>query len=92
MESETGKPLNLPYNVSVEKAFEYKPVRYKLNKSIESLTNYVTKFLDVIVSSHNRFPYVIRFRAAEAVDNTITGCTSEGDSQSRRQFAVHFFL
>ena len=64
VESETGKSLNLPYNVSMEKALEHQAVTDKLERSIASLTKYVEKFLDVIAGCHEKLPYVIRFAGA----------------------------
>lgn len=56
IETETGKPTGYPYDVTNQKALEYKEVREQLEKNIDLVKKYTTKFQELIMSSVNKIP------------------------------------
>ena len=63
MESESGKPAGLPYDVSQEVALGHEEVQKRLAKSIKDLKRMTTLFLATIVQGIDKFPYGILYCA-----------------------------
>ncbi len=58
METETGKPTGYSYDVTNQKALEYDEVRKEFEKNIESLQKHTSNFLNVIIESIEKIPWV----------------------------------
>ena len=61
VESETGQPAGLPYDVSQEVALAHPEVQRRLQKSITELKRITTLFLATIVQGRDKFPYGILY-------------------------------
>ena len=57
LESSTGQPCGLPYQVSQEEALQHPEVQRRLQASIDFLKNATRWFLDAIASSTRNVPY-----------------------------------
>lgn len=63
IETESGKPTGYPYDVNTQKALENEEVRKQLEKNIESVKLYTSKFQQLILDSLNKIPYGLRYIA-----------------------------
>ena len=63
LESDTGKPSGLPYDVSNQKALEYEEVRKQLEENIKTVKYHTSKFLSLILSSIDKLPFGFRYVA-----------------------------
>jgi len=61
VESETGKPAGLPYDVSQEVALAHPEVQKRLQRSITELKRITKLFLATIVQGRDKFPYGILY-------------------------------
>ncbi|EEB12424.1 ras GTP-ase activating protein with iq motif, putative [Pediculus humanus corporis] len=65
IETESGKPSNLPQTVSIEEALSYPEIVMRLNHNLKILQSWVKCFLDRLVQCVNQFPYALRFIAKQ---------------------------
>ena len=63
METETGKPSELPYDVDNETAMKHPEVVARVEASIKSLQVAADKFLNSIVKSTDLIPYGMKYVA-----------------------------
>ncbi|KAL5481649.1 hypothetical protein EMCRGX_G021851 [Ephydatia muelleri] len=63
METMTGEPSKLPYDVSNDQALEYEEVRTRIASTVTALTDFSNRFLVSIMESLNKIPYGMKFIA-----------------------------
>ena len=63
METETGKPSDLPYDVDNETAMKHPEVVAKVESSVKSLQVAADKFLNSIIKSTDLIPYGMKYVA-----------------------------
>lgn len=63
LETQTGEPSGLPYNVTQEQALKHKEVWQQLNESVKSLKDTTLMFFNDILDSLDKIPYGILYMA-----------------------------
>ncbi|KAL8562627.1 hypothetical protein ACOMHN_011199 [Nucella lapillus] len=63
LESTTGKPSELPYDVSTEQALKHPEVQQQIEESIKQLQGLTDQFLHKILTSLDSIPYGMRYMA-----------------------------
>lgn len=63
LESDSGKPSGMPYDITNQKALEYDEVRRQLDENIKLVKLYTSKFLHLILKSIDKLPYGLRYIA-----------------------------
>ncbi len=56
IETESGKVTGYPYDVTNQKALEYKEVREQLDENIELVKAYTLRFQQLIIESIDKIP------------------------------------
>jgi hypothetical protein len=56
IETESGKVAGYPYDVTNQKALEYKEVREQLDENIELVKAYTLRFQQLIIESIDKIP------------------------------------
>ncbi len=63
LESDTGKPSGLPYEITNQKALEFEEIRKQLDENLKAVKMYTAKFLHLILKSIRKIPYGLRYIA-----------------------------
>lgn len=63
IESDTGKPTGLPYDITNQKALEHEEIRKQFEENIKLVKHHTKKFLHMIIKSIDKFPYGLRYIA-----------------------------
>lgn len=63
IESDTGKPTGLPYEITNQKALEHEEIRKQFDDNIKLVKHYTKKFLNMIIKSIDKLPYGLRYIA-----------------------------
>jgi hypothetical protein len=63
IETDTGLPSGMPYDVTNQKALEYAEVTKQLEQNIKYVKHFTSKFLQIILKSLHKFPFGLRYIA-----------------------------
>lgn len=63
LESDTGKPSGLPYDITSRAALEHEEIRQQLDANLKMVKMYTAKFLHLILKSIKKIPYGLRYLA-----------------------------